>query len=148
MSDAASSSSPHPFVGSGPNGTLTEVDARTLLDEQAHSGLSFQHFAFARGLSPQRLSWWKSKFEGKHPPRAARRPRGKKPRPAASPRFVPVVAAGTAPLTRRTAPTAAIVPTARGAYELALGGALTLRIPHDFADDTLARIVRVLQGAR
>ena len=142
MSDAASSSSPHPFVGSGPNGTLTEIDARTLLDEQAHSGLSFQHFAFARGLSPQRLSWWKSKFEGKHPPRAARRPRGKKPRPAASPRFIPVVAAATAPLTRR------IVPAVRSAYELALGGALTLRIPHDFADDTLARIVRVLQGAR
>ena len=147
MSDAAPSSSPHPFLGSGPNGTLTEVDARTLLDEQAHSGLSFQHFAFARGLSPQRLSWWKSKFEGKHPPRAARRPRGKKPRPAASPRFIPVFA-NTAPLTRGAAPTAAIVPAARSAYELALGGALTLRIPHDFADDTLARIVRVLQEAR
>ena len=66
MSDAAPPPAPRPYVGSGRNGLITEGDARALLDEQARSGMTLQAFAIARGLEPQRLSWWKSKFAGKH----------------------------------------------------------------------------------
>ena len=48
---------------------------------------------------------------------------------------------------RRTAPSAAVDHAAHALYELDLGRGLTLRIPHDFRDDALARIVRVLREA-
>ena len=38
MSDAAPSSAPRPYVGSGRNGLITEDEARALLDEQAPAG--------------------------------------------------------------------------------------------------------------
>lgn len=145
MSDTASSTTPSAFLGSGRGGTLTEAEARALLDEQARSGLSFTEFARARRLSPQRLSWWKARFSGKHVDRSAHATRGK--RPPTAPRFVPVVATGTLP-THRTSPSAAVVPATRGVYELALPGAVTLRIPHDFHDESLARVLRVLREAR
>lgn len=147
MSDAVPS--PRPYVGSGRNGLITEDEARALLDEQARSGMTLQDFAIARGLKPQRLSWWKSKFHGKRERRPAR------PRPAtravatATPtqRFVPVFVQGAASPTRRTATSAAVARAPTAPYELDLGHALTLRIPHDFRDDALARIVRVLREA-
>jgi len=145
MANDASARSPAPFVGSGPHGQMTEREARALLDELAQSGQTLHDFAVARGFKSQRLSWWKSKFAGKHPPRAARRARAQ---PVVTPpRFVPVVVAKPS-ATRRAAPTAAIVPAGRAAYELALGDAVTLRIPPDFHDATLARIVRVLRETR
>lgn len=150
MSDAAPSPAPHPYVGSGRNGLITEDDARALLDEQAHSGMTLQAFAIAHGLKPQRLSWWKSKFAGKHdrrPTRTRAATRATATTTTTAQRFVPVVVHGDATPTRRTAPSAAVVHDPRAAYELDLGDALTLRIPHDFRDDALARIVRVLRGA-
>ena len=146
MSDAASSPAPRPYVGSGRNGLITEDEARSLLDEQARSGMTLQDFAVARGLKPQRLSWWKSKFTGKHRPRPPRS-RTRTASPTAAPRFVPVVVQGATSPTRRTVPSAAVVHPAHAPYELDLGRDLTLRIPHDFRDDALARIVRVLREA-
>ena len=150
MSDAAPSPAPRRYVGSGRNGLITEDDARALLDEQARSGMTLQAFAVARGLKPQRLSWWKSKFAGKHDRRPARTraaTRAAAPATTTAQRFVPLVVHGATTPTRKTAPSAAVVQTPRAAYELDLGAALTLRIPHDFRDDALARIVRVLREA-
>lgn len=138
---------PAPFVGSGPNGQMTETEARALLDELALSGETLHDFSVAHGFNSQRLSWWKSKFAGKHPPCAAQRSSARSKRVVATPRFVPVVVAEPS-ATRTVAPTAAIVPAGRAAYELALGDAFTLRIPHDFHEDSLARIVRVLRETR
>lgn len=134
---------PAPFVGRGPNGQITEDEARALLDELGRSGLTLRDFTLARGIKPQRLSWWKSKLAGKHPRRPSRPSRAKAARSAPPPRFVPLVV-------DRPPPTVAVeaAPAPRGAYEVALGEALTLRIPHDFHDATLARIVRVLREAR
>ena len=84
MSDAIPSSAPRPYVGSGRNGLITAEEARSLLDQQARSGLSLQAFARSLGIRPQRLSWWKSEFAGKHAPRA-RRP---SPADAAAPRWL------------------------------------------------------------
>jgi hypothetical protein len=147
MANDAFARLPAPFVGSGPNGQMTESEARALLDELALSGETLHDFAMARGFKSQRLSWWKSKFAGKHPPRAARRSSARAKRVVGTPRFVPVVVAKPS-ATRRVAPTAAIVPSGRAAYELALGDTFTLRIPHDFHEDSLARIVRVLRETR
>ena len=143
MSDAIHSSAPRPYVGSGRNGLITAEEARSLLDQQARSGLSLQAFARSLGIRPQRLSWWKSEFAGKHAPRA-RRP---SPADATAPRFLPVVVPGDSSPTRRTAPSAAVIAAAPARYELLVGDALTLRIPQDFRDDALARIVRVLREA-
>ena len=148
MSDDASAPKPAPFVGSGPNGLITEAEARALLDEQERSGMTMVQFARSKGFKPQRLEWWKSKFVGKKQPRSARTSRASAATHAATPRFVPVLIHQGVSVSHKTAPTAAVVPAPRDAYELALGAALTLRIPHDFHDDTLARIVRVLREAR
>ncbi len=137
------SSPPARFVGSGPGGLITETEARALLDELAGSGMTLRDFARSKGFKPQRLDWWRAKFAGKHKHRS----RTKTPRAASAPRFVPVVA-DTHSLTHRTSPSAAVVPAPRGLYELALPGAVTLRIPHDFHDESLARILRVLHEAR
>ena len=147
MADDTPTPSPTPFVGSGLHGQMTEADARALLDELARRGGTLRDFARARGFAPQRLSWWKSRFAGKHPPRASQPPRSKRSRSVPAPRFVPLVVDAPS-ITRRTAPSAAVVPEPRGSYELAFGGSLTLRIPHDFHEDSLARIVRVLRETR
>ena len=144
MSDTTSSPSPSAVVGGGPRGTLTEAEARALLDEQPRSGLSFTEFARSKGLPMQRLGWWKARLTGKLVDRSVHATR--RTRATTTPHFVPVIAAGAAP-THRTASTAAVVPAARGVFELALPGALTLRIPHDFHEESLARILRVLREA-
>lgn len=61
-SSSDSTSAIPPFRGSGPGGTLTEADARKLLDEHARSGLSLNAFAARRGLSGERLGWWLCRF--------------------------------------------------------------------------------------
>lgn len=144
MADDTSPPTPAPFVGSGPNGQITEGEARALLDELADSGLTLREFTLARGLKPQRLSWWKSHLAGKHPPRTARRPRAKSSRPAPTPRFVPLVVQAPS-LTRRTAPTAAAVPAPRGAYELALGNALT-RDPRKRPDTVTRPLIQLVHA--
>jgi len=147
MPNAAPSPAPRPYVGSGRNGLITEDDARALLEEQTRSGMTLRDFAHSRGLKPQRLSWWKSKFAGKHDRNAAGPRTTADPRTSAAPRFVPVVLRDAATPTRRTAPSAAVVHSPVGAYVLDLGRDVSLRIPHDFRDDALARIVRVLREA-
>lgn len=147
MSDTMSSPSSSAVVGVGPGGTLTEAEARALLDEQPRSGLSFTEFARSKGLPMQRLGWWKARLTGKLVDRSVHATR--RTRATTTPHFVPVIAsrAASAAPTHRTAPTAAVVPASRGVFELALPGAVTLRIPHDFHEESLARILRVLREA-
>jgi hypothetical protein len=143
-------SSPEPttaiprFRGSGPGGTLTEADARMLLDEHARSGRSLQSFAASRGRTGERLGWWRGRFREAEAATLA-------PRSAPEVSFVPVTlatpaVAPIAPLPPAVPPPAAPA-LATTAYELVLGGAHTLRIPADFHDGTLARLLRVLTEA-
>lgn len=128
------------FRGSGPGGTLTEADARTLLAEHARSGRSLKSFAASRGLTGERLGWWRGRFRDAD---AATRSG-----PEVS--FVPVTLAppAVAPIAPRLPPSPPVAPSpATTAYELVLGGAHTLRIPADFHDASLARLLRVLTEA-
>ena len=115
MPNAAPSPAPRPYVGSGRNGLITEDDARALLEEQTRSGMTLRDFARSRGLEPQRLSGWKSKFAGKHDRHAARPGRTADPRTSAAP-----------------TPSAAVVHSPADAYVLDLGRDVSLHIPHDF----------------
>ena len=115
-----------PYRGRGPGGVLTEQDARELLAEHAHSGLTFQEFTLSKGLVPQRLQWWKSKLTRPAAP----------PVPMAS--FVPVAVPGAAP----TAPPPPAGPAA--GFVVAFSGGRTLHVPPDFDPAALARLLRVL----
>lgn len=42
----------------------TEVEARRVLEEWRESGLPLQTFARERGMTPQRLYWWRSRLGG------------------------------------------------------------------------------------
>ena len=94
-----------------------------------------------------RRGGWKARLTGKLVDRSVHATR--RTRAMTTPHFVPVIAtsAASAAPTHRTASTAAVVPATRGVFELALPGALTLRIPHDFHEESLARILRVLREA-
>lgn len=135
-----------PFRGSGPGGTLTEADARKLLDEHARSGRSLKSFAESRGLTGERLGWWRGRFRDADLSSTA-------PRPVPEVAFVPVTLATPADAPPADAPPAPLSPRApaptattraTAAYELMLSGAHTLRIPADFQDASLARLLRVL----
>lgn len=142
-SSSDSTSAIPPFRGSGPGGTLTEVDARKLLDEHARSGLSLNAFAASRGLSGERLGWWRCRFR-----RAEASPA---PRAVPEVSFVPVTLAPTDVAPTRSSAASDASPSAptrvATPYELVLGGAATLRIPADFHDASLVRLVRVLTEA-
>jgi hypothetical protein len=132
------------FRGSGPGGTLTEADARTLLDEHARSGRSLKSFAASHGLTGERLGWWRGRFRDADAAPAA-------PRSVPAVSFVPVTLAAPAVPPLATLPPPDPRPAAPApattAYELVLGGAHTLRIPADFHDASLARLLRVLTEA-
>lgn len=125
------SPSPTPFVGHGPNGTLTAADARSLLTECERLGMDLAPFARSKGLHPQRLSWWKTKFARQTPP----------PQPPSSP------AARTSPFLPVRVEATAAQPVADAPFELLLG-ARTLRVPQHFSAAALAQLLSVLEGAR
>ena len=47
------------------HGQWTEVEARGVLSAQAKSGLSIEKFAQERGITAQRIYWWKRKLAAK-----------------------------------------------------------------------------------
>jgi len=93
---------------------------RAHVEAWASSGLSVRAFALREGLNVGSLSAWRRRLE------AAR---------AEAPSFMPVVLAASA--SRRSE-----------ALELVVGEGLVLRIPADFDEATLARVVRALGAAR
>ncbi len=129
--------SPPPFVGRGPDGTLTAQDARELLAECEASGMTLADFARSKGMHPQRLGWWKTKFARQAPP-----PRDP-PTPVTAPAtpFVPVRV-----LTTPQPPAPPL--SSATPFEIVLGDARTLRVPQQFSATALAQLLAVLEGAR
>jgi hypothetical protein len=123
---------------------FTLEEARVLVEEWSRSGMIQSEFARIKGIKPQRLSRWKCLI-ARQSQTTATTSQARVQRSASPPRFVPVVVAATP--THTASPTAASI-AAHTSYELALGDAMTLRIPHDFQDDALTRLVRVLRGAK
>ncbi len=91
------------------------------LDKWKSSGLSLRAFGEREGLSVNTLWYWK------------RRILGAKTRPVLE--LVPVVVAPKAPVQERKA-----------LYELVLRSGHTLRVPADFDDKTLRRLLDTLGG--
>jgi transposase-like protein len=100
------------------------------------SGLSAKEFAAETGLKPSTLSYWKWRLRAeqrKAEGTAARStPRGKPKDPEPVPTFFEVSSGMpvTAPL------------------ELVISGAVTVRVPIGFDDQTLGRVLRVLGASR
>lgn len=93
---------------------------RAHVETWATSGLSVRAFALREGLNVGSLSAWRRRL---------------KPEVASTPSFMPVVLAAST--SRRPE-----------ALELVVGDNLVLRIPADFDEATLARVVRALGAAR
>jgi hypothetical protein len=145
-----------------------------LLEAHAQSGQTLKSFAEAKGLNAQRLGWWRKKFTREQAIKTRQRRDGAKTS-VPEPKFVSVVS--DRELTREQAvktqerrgdaktsvrepkfvsvvpdreamPSASVgAPSRRGGYEVMLGETMTLRVPEDFEDQTLARILRVLRVA-
>jgi hypothetical protein len=92
------------------------------------SGQSAAAYARKHGIAPGTLSWWRWKLrpEGRSPRRRRRRSRAAE--------FVELSAS-------------AVVPASGERFELELGD-VTLRIPADFDEASLGRVLGVLRGAR
>ena len=103
----------------------SEHEARSILNAQRKSGLSLERFARERGLTPQRLRWWKAKLEGN----------------------------GTA-LVRSQAPLALLpvqvtepAPPRRGEpVAVYLRSGHIVKVGRGFDEEALARVVAVLEG--
>lgn len=126
--DRSTSRTPTRYVGRGPQGTITAEEARALLDEHARSGLTLKAFCLARGLGPQRLSWWKTRFAQQTTDRVT-------PSPA------PLVAVDVRP----SAPASSV--TTFEPFELRLDDTRALRIPSRFDPAALRCLLGVLAEA-
>lgn len=105
------------------------------LDRWRKSGQSLDDFAVREGVKPVALKWWKWKLGGKqrggHSPRASFvevRESASVPPPAVAP-----VAGVATPLTR---------------YEVVLGNGRVVRVPEQFTEDALARVLAAAERAR
>jgi transposase-like protein len=102
---------------------------RKIVADFRDSGLSAQAFAKQVGVYPQRLSYWKARFQRETTPDAT-----------AIPAFVPVAvrndAVDAVPHSNRAA---------MNRFELSIREQYTLRIPLDFEHATLTRLLGVLR---
>lgn len=112
------------YQGSGPHGTLTEAEARVLLEELARSGKTLAAFAHDKGMSGSRLGWWKKKFSKHRAGSGAQAPAA----------FVPV----------RVKP--ALAPVGAAPFEVVLRCGHTLRVPAGFDAAALRRLLAALEG--
>jgi hypothetical protein len=127
---------------------LTEAIARAWLDECARSEMTQSDFARSKGVSPQCLSGWKMKLlrSGTTPTTAKPKARPKRRARTTSSGFVPIALRETVVPHAAAAPA---VPASRHVmYEIVLGTAFTVRVPSDFHEGELARLLRTLAGAQ
>ena len=113
------------YEGSGRRGRLTRDDARELLRAHRHSGLSLAAFARQRGISADRLRWWRRK-----PPAVRRVQRTR------TVKFVPV-------RIRERGPVLAAVRPGDG-FEVVVRGGQTVRVAANFDEAGLRRLLGVL----
>lgn len=101
--------------------TKTEAKWRSLLREQAKSGLTVKEFAARRGLVANTLSWWRCRLR----------------RLAAE--------AGAAVLVPVEVVDREAVETHVGGFEIQLGDGTVLRVPRGFDATELTRLLRTLR---
>ncbi len=115
--------------------------------ELAASGLTAVAFCLGKGLHTQRLSWWKTRLARRDKAPAVRHRADRIQRQRVTPRILPVVSREEVRSPREALASGPGVAASAG-YEITLGGSIAVRVPHDFHDDSLARLLRVLQEAR
>jgi hypothetical protein len=101
----------------------TEAKWRALIEAQEKSGLTARAFAESRGITVTTMYWWRSQLRRRRP----------------ATELVPVDVVDDQ----------GVVISGRGVghadYELQLDGPMTLRIPGDFDESDLRRLVRALR---
>jgi hypothetical protein len=105
------------------HGQWTEVEARSVLDGLKRSGLSIEKFARSRGLTPQRLYWWKKKL-------CIRADRST----GATPALLPVRVTESHPEARRGEPVTVLLRSGH-----------ILKVGRDFDETAFARVVELLE---
>ena len=107
----------------------TEMDGKRMLEALRASGLSVGRFAREHGLTPQRVSWWRSRFG------QAGTSSGAASNPA---RLLPVrVVSGS-----NTAET-----LSDGAVEIAVRDSVVIRVRRGFDPELLRQVIRSLEDA-
>jgi hypothetical protein len=103
-----------------------EGDARRALDELAASGLTVGTFARGRGIPPTRLRWWRKRLGESVSAVAMESPRS-------TTEFVPVeIRPARSPL---------------AVLEVVVRADMFVRVPVDFDEDMLVRLIRTLEKA-
>jgi hypothetical protein len=120
-------------------GQLTEQQARLLLEEHARSGMTVSAFCLSKGFKRDRLVWWQKKFARVSSPTLI-------PTPCA-PRLLPVTMASARTQKREAILTPAGGGPPKSHFELCLGEARRLRVPQDFQEASLQKLLRVLAEA-
>ena len=98
----------------------SELEARAVLQAWHASGVSIERFATARGITPQRIRWWKKKLEEAMPSRK-------------SSALLPVRVVATSE--SRGAPIQVILPSGH-----------IVRVGRGFDEDTFSRVMSILGG--
>jgi hypothetical protein len=110
----------------GHRGQWSEHEARGVLSAWRRSGLTLEKFARDRGLTPQRVRWWKAKLEGKTTALV---------RSESSLALLPVQVTESAP-SKRGEPVAVYLRSGH-----------IVKIGRGFDEEAFARVLAVLEGA-
>lgn len=107
-------------------GQWSEHEARGVLAAWRKSGLSIEKFGKERGITPQRIRWWKNKLEGT----------GEAAASAGSMALLPVSVVAPVATPKRGEPVAVY-----------LRGGQVVRVGRGFDEEAFKRVVSILEGA-
>ena len=125
-----------------PRCTEKERIYRAIFEEAEERGVPLAQIAVEMDISPGTLSWWKSEIRRREALRHGVRVKRKNRRAEESIDFVPIE------LATEVEKSAAAISAPEGwCFEVALPGGATVRIPGEFEEAALARVVRAVRGA-
>ena len=113
-----------------------------VLEEAEERGVPLAQLAVERDVSPGTLSWWKGEIRRREALRRGVRVKLKNRRAEETIEFVPI----ELPLEEERLPAPAAVPEGC-CFEVALPGGATVRVPDEFEDAVLTRVIRAVRAA-
>jgi hypothetical protein len=126
-----------------PSPRLTEKERhyRELFEEAETRGASLAQLAVEEDVSVGTLSWWRSEIRRREALRRGQEAKRRNRRGEEAIEFVPVEVSpeGSEPASSPT--------TERWTFEVALPGGATVRVPGEFCDAALTRVVRAVRAA-
>ena len=123
---------------------LTEKERfyRTIFEEAEERGIPLAQIAVEKDIATGTLSWWKCEIRRREALRRGVRVKRKNSRAEESIEFVPI----ELPLEEERLPAPAAVPEGC-CFEVALPGGATVRVPDEFEDAVLTRVIRAVRAA-